>query len=236
MRKSVKLSSVNYVISELQKKEYEKAFRKPCKLLTKFADFSGVPATKTEYNQPLQLVFTGNIMTGRWQSLAMIANVLKKINQNGTKAELRIYTANPLTEKMQNALQIENSSYVMGSVSADEVVDIQQKADILVHAEGMSLKNKLIVRQSFSTKIVDYFKAARPILAIGPSDVASFQHLIHNDCAIVASCEEEVEKQLSEILNDTRILTTVAKKGYLCGAKYHDENQTRAMLAEDFGF
>lgn len=235
VRQSVKLSSVNYVISELQKREYEKAFHKPCKILTKFADFSGVPETKTVYNTPLQLVFTGNILMGRWKSLAMIANVLQKINQNGIKAELRIYTANALTEDIQNALQIEGSSYIMGSVSADEVALLQQKADILVHAEGLNLKSKLMVRQSFSTKIVDYFKAARPILAVGPFDVASFQHLIKNDCAIVASCEEQLEQQLLSVLADTSILTEIAEKGYQCGAKYHDESKTQQMLAEDLG-
>lgn len=236
VRKSVKLSSVNYVISELQKQEYEKAFHKPCKLLTKFADFSIPPETKAEYNTPLQLVFTGNVLMGRWKSLAMITNVLQKINQNGTKAELRIYTANALTDEMRNALEIAGSSYIMGCVPAAEIANIQQEADILVHAEGMNLRSKLMVRQSFSTKIVDYFKSARPILAVGPRDVASFQHLIQNDCAIVASSEDELEKQLSEVLADTSALTAIAKKGYLCGAQYHDEAKTRAMLAEDFGF
>ncbi len=236
VKKSVKLSSVNYVISALQKQEYEAAFRKPCKLLTKFADFSDAPATKEEYNKPLQLVFTGNILMGRWKSLAMIANVLKKINKDSVKAQLFVYTANALTTEMWDALQIEDSSFVMGSVSADEVAAIQQKADILVHAEGMNLRCKLMVRQSFSTKIVDYFKAARPILAVGPRDVASFQHLIKNDCAIVASCEEELEEKLLKALEDNGILTAVAQKGYLCGAKYHDESKTRQMIAQDFGF
>ncbi len=235
VRTSVKLSSVNYVISELQKREYEATFHKPCKILTKFADFSGAPATKEAYNQPLQLVFTGNVLMGRWKSLAMIANVLKKINQNGTKAQLFVYTANALTDEMKKALQVEGSSFVMGSVSADEVTIIQQKADILVHAESMGLRSKLMVRQSFSTKIVDYFKAARPILAVGPQDVASFEHLIKNDCAIVASDEDTLEKQLTEILEDTSILTAVAQRGYLCGAQYHDERKTRKMLREDFG-
>src|SRR5699024_12532795 len=66
-----------------------------------------------------------------------------------------------LFRSMEKALQKGASSFIMGSIPASEVPKTQADADILVHVEATDLKNKLAVRQSFSTKLVDYFKAAR---------------------------------------------------------------------------
>ena len=234
VRKSVKISDVNYAISHIQKEEYEKAFNKPFKVLTKGLDFDEVPKFKAEYNSPLQLVFTGNIGVNRWRSLAIIADALKEINADGIKAQMKIYTATPITEKLEKALNIENSSKIMGFVDSSEVAGIQSNADMLIHVEAMNLKNKLLVRQSFSTKIVDYFKSARPILAVGPKDVASIDHLIRNDCAIVADNKQELIKKLTECINNNNMLTEIAVKGYECGKKFHNQEQINKMILNSF--
>ncbi len=233
VKKTIEKCKILYVISDIQKRDYEKAFGVPCKILTKSADFTEPPQLKTSYNTPLQLVFTGNIGTNRWKSLAVIAQALQELNQNGTKAELRIYTATPLTAKMQKALQIDGASYLMGTVPASAIPQIQSEADMLVHVEAMDLKNKLAVRQSFSTKLVDYFKAARPILAVGPKDVASIEHLVKNACAVVAENKTELQMHLNEILQAPEKLNVLAQNGYACGKKYHDKAAMSAMLCAD---
>lgn len=233
VKKIVNISDVNYAISHIQKEEYEKAFNKPFKVLTKGLDFDEVPKFKTEYNKPLQLVFTGNIGVNRWRSLAIIADALKEINADGIKAQMKIYTATPITEKMEKALNIENTSKIMGFVDSSEVAGIQSNADMLIHVEAMDLKNKLLVRQSFSTKLVDYFKSARPILAVGPKDVASIDHLIRNDCAIVADNKQELVEKLTEYINNNDKLTEIAVKGYECGKKHHNKGKNYSMLIED---
>lgn len=233
VKKTIEKCKILYVISEIQKRDYEKAFGVPCKILTKSADFTEPPQLKTSYNTPLQLVFTGNIGTNRWKSLAVIAQALQELNQNGTKAELRIYTATPLTAKMQKALQIDGASYLMGTVPASAIPQIQSEADMLVHVEAMDLKNKLAVRQSFSTKLVDYFKAARPILAVGPKDVASIDHLLQNNCALVADNAADLAVMLSDCLENPKRLHTLVENAFLCGKRHHDAAQMKEMLYAD---
>ena len=235
VKKSTKCADIVYVISELQKREYEKCFKRECKLLTKSADFSVEPNIKNEYSKPLELIYTGNIALNRWKSLARIANVLEKINVDGVKAQLKIYTGNRVTEEMNVALNKENTSFVMGSVTADQVKEIQNRADVLVHIEPTDLKNRLLVRQSFSTKIVDYLAAARPILAFGPKDVASIDHLIKHDCAIVADNEDELYSNLIEVIENKNKLESLALKAYECGKKNHNKSDIDSMLIEDFG-
>ena len=233
VRRSVRIAEMQYCISDVQMADYDKAFGCDCKLLTKSADFTGEPLVKSNYGDPLQIVFTGNIGLNRWKSLKIIADVLESINKDGVKAQLRIYTATPLTKQMEKALNRGESSIVMGSVPASEIPEIQNNADMLVHVEALDLKNKLAVRQSFSTKIVDYLKAARPVLAVGPKDVASIDHLIRNDCAIVADNRKELEEKLRTALADTSQLNSVVEKAYDCGRKHHNKQDIQTMLTND---
>ena len=234
VRRTVEISDMQYCISDVQKADYDKAFGCECKILTKFADFSKLPALKEEYNKPLQLVYTGNININRWKSLAMLANVLCRINSEYAKAQLRIYTSTQLTKAMKKALEIDGTSFLMGSVPSDEIPRIQANADILVHAEATDYRNRLIVRQSFSTKIVDYLKAGRPIVAIGSKEVASIKHLIDHDCAIVVDCEQDLYNSLSSIVDDKDALQDLARKAYECGRFCHNQDDMLAMLKCDF--
>ncbi len=233
MRRTARMADVQYCISDVQKEDYDKAFDCECKVLTKFADFGDTPPLKAKYNKPLQLVFTGNININRWRSLAMLASVLQRINARGIKAQLRIYTATPLTRTMKKALDIADTSFLMGCVSSDEIPRIQRDADILVHAEATDLKNRLTVRQSFSTKLVDYLKAARPIVAVGPGDIASIRHLRDHACAITADNEQELFEKLSAVIEDETALQTLAENAYRCGRSKHDKRHMLRMLRED---
>ena len=233
VKKTIEMCDLLYVISDIQKQEYEKIFKVPCKVLTRGEDFTDEPKLKKQYGDPLQLVFTGNMGANRWRSLGLIAEALKAINTDGVHAQLRIYTPTPITSKMEKALNIENSSFIMGKVPATEVEEIQRNADILVHAEGLDLKNRLLVRQSFSTKLVDYFKMARPILAVGPKDIASIAHLKKNDCAIVAETVAEIKDKLVAVLNQRERLDEKSINAYNCGRCHHEIFTIQGMVRAD---
>ncbi len=236
-RKWVKRGIINskilYTISKIQKEDYEKCFKAPCKVLTKFANFDELAEIKKEYGMPLKLIYTGNIGGGRWKSLKIIADALKIFNKNKTLAQMEIYTATPITKHMRQSLNIENCSEIKGRVSAEEVKKIQYNADILIHVEAKDLKNRLAVRQSFSTKLVDYFKIARPILAVGPTDVASLLHLIENDCAMVCQSKEEVVLSLKRAVNDTEYLIKLSNSAYTCGRLNHNRNSLQTSFLTD---
>lgn len=234
VRSSVKIADLHYVISDVQKIDYDRAFKVNNKILTKFGDFSVEPALKKEFNRPLEFVYTGNIELNRWKSLAKIAETLKKINQKSITAQLKIYTGNHVTNKMRSALNIENCSFIMGKVPAEQIEEIQKNADILVHVESTDLKNRCLVRQSFSTKIVDYLKRGRMIVAVGPKDVASIKHLSDNKCAVVANSSEELYDKLMAVISSPSKMNYLAERAYECGRKYHNKADMLKMLYNDF--
>lgn len=233
VKSSVNLADLHYVISDVQKKDYDRAFHVNNKLLTKFGNFNGKPSLKSEFNKPLQIVYTGNIGLNRWKSLAIIVDALKVINKDEVRAELIIYTASEITKPIKKALDIPHCSRIMGKVPASEIPAIQNAADILVHVEAFDLKNRLTVRQSFSTKIVDYFKRGRAILAVGPSEVASIKHLIDNDCAIVVDSCNDLAEKLNVVIEDNEQLNEYAEKAYECGKRLHNRKDMLKMLYDD---
>lgn len=233
VRLSSKASCLHYAISEVQKEDYDKMLGVNHKVLTKFGDFSANPGLKDKYNFPLRIVYTGQIEINRWKSLKIIVDALKVVNANSKKAELFIYTGTEITKEIEQALNVSGSSYIVGKANAAQIPNIQKESDILVHVESFDLKNRLKVRQSFSTKIVDYMKRGRAILAVGPKEVASIRHLIDNDCAIYADNSLDLVKKINEITNNPAILDEFAKKAYLCGREKHNRFLMEQMLYQD---
>ncbi|MBC9785833.1 glycosyltransferase [Heliobacterium chlorum] len=222
-----------YVISDIQKREYEKCFHKECRILTKGADFSCYPREKHNIHRPLKLAYTGNVGGGRWRSLHRMGRVLSEINKDGVKAQLYIYSMTPLTKRMKKAMHDEKSIFFMGGVSSEVVPAIQSDADVLVHVEPTDLRGRLQVHQSFSTKIVDYLHSNRCIFAVGTPDVASIDYLIKNEAGVVATTEQEIYDRLSELLAHPEIIHEYAKRAWNCGSRNHQINIIQEQLYED---
>ncbi len=223
MRRVIDKASKVYVISDNQKKDYDREFGIDSTVLTKYESFDK-PFEYSASSDILKFVYTGNLGVGRWQSLAKLVSALKKIDADGIKAQLDIYSSTPLTEEMKNALIVKNISDYKGSVSAEEVPAIQNSADVLIHAESFDKRDAHQVKYSFSTKIVDYLKCCKPILAIGPENIASVEYFIRNDSALVAFNEKQLESCIELLVNDENAREEYARKAYECGKRNHDEH------------
>lgn len=234
IRKVAKVSEFLYVISEFQKLEYEKFFNKECKVLFKGYTFKEPKYQKSKTNVPIQVLYTGNIASGRWKVLQNLGEAIKKINLDGLKIQLNIYTLTPVSEKIKKSLNIDDSVYLKGGVSSKEVKELQKKSDILVHVEPFKRKDMLISRLSFSTKLVDYFYSAKCILAIGEKESASINYLLNNDAAIVVTNETEIIKKLNEIVEDRPTIEAYAKKAWSCGERNHQISIIQKSLYKDF--
>lgn len=199
-----------YVISKRLKQELERSLHIPCEVLYKIPDENRESIPYDGVHKPVRFLFTGNIYANRWKSLGLLANALKK-----TEAGiLDIYTANPITKDIDKALNIEGVSFIHAPVSQEKVIELQNDADVLVHAEAFDKANKMLVRCAISTKIMDYLSVGRTILAIGPSDISSIEYLCDNDLAFVADSPGAILKVLELIKDKPEILLEYAQKGH----------------------
>ena len=232
VKRTIELCEILYVISEVQKNEYQEIFKVPCKVLTKCADFSATAPTYPPPAAIIKMMYAGNLGDGRWQSLALLARAIAEENKEKMKVQLDIYTPTPFSRKMKAAFNTLGCT-VYSPISAKEVLERQKESDVLVHVEGLSLMSRLAVRQSFSTKLVDFFTLGKCIFAIGPKNVASIKHLVDNDAAIVAHGESQVVEKLNMLLNNVKLLEGYGAKAYHCGALHHSRKSMHDMLVTD---
>ncbi len=217
------------VITPKQKDEYDKIFGTDSVVLTKGVDFSMYPFISKELNDPIKIVYTGKLIIGRWKTLAAIAEALGEINQAGRRFELDIYTTDEPTDEQKASLN-RNGSQIKGALTLPEVQRVQAEADILVFVESLERKYKNAARLSFSTKITDYLKSGKCILAIGGDDIAPIDYFKRYDSAICATSYSEIKERLKEISSDTDIVSKYAKKAYDCGKSHHDKADVDKLL------
>lgn len=231
VKKTVDKCEYMYVVSDIEKRECERDFKKDCYICTKGADFSVEPPLKAAYPKFKKLVYTGNLGNHRWEELWHIGQALDKINQGH---KLIIYSGTELSDGIKEKFNSTKSIEFMGRVSADKIPEIQQDADVLVHVESFRFKERLLVHQSFSTKIVDHFARARATFAVGATDVASIDYLLSRDAAVVATSRDDIEPKLRKLLGNDEVLNEYALKGFNCGKDNHDINYIQKMFREHF--
>lgn len=102
-------------------------------------------------NDPFVVSYLGNLGLGRHESLIDIAKTLQEIDPN---LYLDVYGKIP-TEYVKSAFENCTGIRYKGLVSYQEVIQIMQKSDLLVHAENFSEFSKRDLKHAFSTKIAD---------------------------------------------------------------------------------
>lgn len=233
IRKCAQQSVFLYCITSLMQKEYSKYFNKECRLLYKGFDFKEKPRIK----QPvgiLKIIYMGNIGAGRWKVLKKVAEAVNEINVDEKIYELYIYTLSPKSNRIECALNV-GDSHLMNPVPEKEKMNTLKEADILLHIEPTTTKDRLMFRLSFSTKLVDYLFNAKCVLAMG-GYTASMQYLIENDAGIVELDDKKIKERLSDLSNNRIQITEYAEKAWKCGVKNHKINVIQENVYNDFKF
>ena len=235
IRRLVKQCDILFTICKEQMLEYSKTLNVRTELLYKGHKFEDEPGRK-EFHRPLQLLYTGNLYSGRYKTLWMLCESLERYNRvhGNIYAQLKIYSGTNLTDKEIQKLNLGESSAFMGKVSEAEVKQLQKDADLLIHIEPMDLKGSLLCRLSFSTKLVDYFYNRKCIFAVGQKRCASIKYLHRYDAAVVVTKTDEIERKLWELLDNQDLMESYAHKSWNCGRRNHNISNIQEKLINFF--
>ena len=221
-----------YTMTETQK-EYMSKLGKPMKVLMKSASFGDVPEKKT-VGTPIRLAYAGGIYLNRWKTLAAIADAIRELNRDGVKLTLDIYTGNEISSEINKKLNDGVHSVIHGSVSQEELKEIYHSSDIALHVESFDLKNRLAVRMSFSTKIVDCLSSGCAVMAVCEEKQGGMVYLKENDAAICVTDPKDIDKTLRSLADSPQRIVEYAAKAKQCCIRNHSQEQNRAMILEDF--
>lgn len=219
-RKLVNMGNVFIAQNPKMQREFKEEFGKDSVLITK--PIFNIGEFK-EYvpKSPIKLLYTGSLYINRDKSIIALANAIKKINSDGIKIELDVYSGTIISSDQREAIECDPGCHFKGHVNQSEVFKLQQEADILIFVEDLSNKN-LAARLSFSTKITDYLRAGKCILAIGNKDLAPMEYLSEQNAACVCTDEGEIYPALKELVENKEKIVEYARNAYNCGKNNHD--------------
>lgn len=187
------------VFAENMQRQYAADFHKPVYLIGKGVDINAIPEKPAFTDRSdKHFVYTGNIGGERWRTLVMIG---KALCGDGGQGVLDIYSATMLTTEMEEAFNNCGSICFHGSVPADAIPAIQANADVLVHVEGFTPAAIAATQMSFSTKLIDYMMAGKPIFAVGDGKINSIAVLKKYGLAVVAELPGQIETRVKALLS-----------------------------------
>jgi len=237
LRRVVKKLATNctemFTITKMEANETNKLFGTNSIVLTKGINYEDLKFEEKKISNPIRMVYTGNLLIGRANSLVEISKALAQINRNEEKIKLDIYSPTVLDAKTMEYLN-SNGCHFRGRVPKSEVDRIQKSADIVIFVESLEKKHRFDARLSFSTKLTDYFKNGKCIFAIGDKSIAPIVYLKENNCAIIVSEYEEIEGQLRGLIENPEKIKEYSRNAFECGRKNHNETDIKKVFIETF--
>ena len=172
-------------------------------------------------NAPIRLFYAGKLYINRDKTIISVAQAIKKINENGIKVVMDVYSGSSLTKDVIEAIESSPASHFRGEIPYSQVFEEMKKSDVLLFVEDLSDEN-LAARLSFSTKITDLFGSGKCTWAIGNSDLGPIEYIKEQDAGFVSTSENEIYDTLTQIVEHPELISEYAQKGFDCGHKYHD--------------
>ena len=224
-----------YCQSERQMEEYSKDLGVESKFLVKAGDFELGRVHSTVEN-PIQVTYGGKLYCNRWKTLVLLVEAISKVNEyyQDIKIQLNIYTSDLITSRQNTLLNDGHNSIIRGTVSGDELKRIYEHSDLVIHVEGLDKKNRLLTKDSFSTKVMDCLASGSAVMAIAWEKHAALQYLKKMDAALIASNQNEIEEVISNIVSNPQLLLQYASNAYKCGKNFHNRKEVQKTLMNDF--
>lgn len=200
VKKTIENASHVFVSSEKMKREYDSEFSINSTFLAKGVnEFVSIEKLPTVH-YPIKLVYMGNLLIGRFESLMLLAEAIHTINtKKGKTFELSVYTRDFVSDEGKKKFLLDDSIHLCNPVPYQEVNNVMNQNDIVVFVEALLGKVNRVARLSFSTKIVDYIVSGKCILAIGAEDLSPIEYLDSHGLSLTATKKEEIYKVLDSI-------------------------------------
>ena len=189
-----------YAVSDEMSELYSNIYRRKVTTLYKGCDLSSKLKSKT--NNPIIFTYAGNLLWGRDDTLSIVAKSIEKLNRNGVRAKLKVYSGATITPELEKKLSIPNASELMGSRTYGEIKQILHDSDVVLHVESFEEDTKELVKYSFSTKITDCLQSGSQVFGIGPKDIASIEYIRKVDGAIVVDEIDSIQNAISHIVDN----------------------------------
>lgn len=235
VRKTVKCYDLLYTMTDMQKKQLEKDFEVPVKIIQKGYLFDDEMINEKKVSDPIRIIHVGNLYYNRWKTLCLLADNINSFNEDCKRFQLEVVTSYGLSDKIRNQLESRNIIIHL-NVSETELKNLYKSCDIATHVEGFDLINRLKMQMSFSTKIIEYLASGCAILIICDKRQSTYQYLKKYDLAFCVDSRKQIENMLNTIYVDSTKINEYGKKAFKYGKINHSIDVVSETLVKDFDF
>lgn len=178
-----------------------------------------------------RFVYAGGMHLERYKALLDFAEEVEAYNRKtgGRKTEFAIYTGEDNISAFGDFFRPFQSTKLYSAVPHNQIGEIYENADALVHVESATVLNSDFFKYSISTKIPEYLSTGRPVIFYGPDTLYLYKFLQENGIASVAKEKEKLIDLISlfvEQPNLTQNMTIQAQRY----AKEHFEINNAAEI------
>lgn len=225
MRRTPFLLAISRVMAE----EYSARFKRDARIFmncVRDEDFAASVPTLGRDSAKV-LTYVGGLHLDRWRSLTRLAQTLLTVDPT---AELRIHAPGAhLRAHHDKVTHLPNVRWGP-PLEGSEVPFALASADVLVHVESYEPSARRYTRLSVSTKLPQYLAAGRPVLALGPPELASMRYLIETRSGVVL--QEGDAAGLAALLENGRLRYDLAKGGLAHAREQHARSSVSKNLRD----
>lgn len=207
--------------SPMLQEGYEASYPKNCKAMIAY---NSAETTTSDYvpKESVTVSYFGNLGVGRTKSLITAAECLRELG-----LYLDVYgAADAQTEETLRACE---GIRFHGFLQKEELQEVLEASDILLHAESFEPEITKKLRYAFSTKIAQCLCAGRCFVSFAPASIASTQYL-QSVGMPTAVKEEELKALFKELVSNPEKRTAYARQALAVGRKNHRMTQVRKEI------
>lgn len=233
LKKCMRIYDMYYTSSQEQAEEYTRKYNIPATLMFK----CGVPNESiihNKVNSPIRIVYAGKLYCGRWKTLSALGKAAKKINSNGKKVVVDIYSRDNVTKRQYKKLNDNENIFFRGAVSPEKLPQIYSESDIVLHVESLDIVNRLVTQHSYSTKVIDCLSSGCAVCAIGWAKHSACIELKKTDSAFVATNKAEIFDFLKNITCNPDNIIGHANKAMKEIEQNHSKKKIQQQMYADF--
>ena len=197
-RKTMAMTNHVVYICDTLRKDYEKEFSTPSDTI--YTATTMLPAEKKPHEN-FVISYLGNLSLCRHEPLIEIANALQEIDP---ALHLDVY-GKPVKQEVQEALENCPGIRMMGFVPYEQVVEVMQQSDLLVHGESSQPFYRKHLKYGFSTKIPDSLASGTCFLVYAPKELACADYLLEQGAAYVVFEEQELKETLRLLISEPEV-------------------------------
>lgn len=234
MKTAVSGANVLFTISAPMRECYRKIFGKDSFVIANMYEPKKLYSGDKKERDDIVITYAGGLHYNRSDTIARLVQVISEINtkyaDGGKRVRLYIYSGSELNKRFEKKI-LESKCCVWGGLLNSAELEKQLNAsDFLLHVESFRKKDICNTRLSLSTKIPEYMSYKKPIIAIGPAEVASMMYL--EKCACCITDLNQIQEKLETTLFDEQKRTFLADKAYQQYLNNHEKKRVQPRIVD----